>query len=66
MTFGIAFGIYILFLAVFWFFILMIVRHFREYDFPSEHSTKWIVRLFLATVIALNLFSLILFFNLFS
>jgi len=64
MTFGAWLGIYIIFLAIFWFFVLTILRHFREYNLPNDYS-KWIVRLLLAAVIMLNIFSILLFLNLF-
>lgn len=63
MTFGLALGIYIIFLAIYWFFVYSILWHLREYILPMDYS-KWVIRGFLAAVIILNVFSLVLFIRL--
>lgn len=63
MTLVASIGIYMIFLAIYWFFVYSILWHLKEYILPVDHS-KWIVRGFLFAIVILNIFSLILFLNL--
>ncbi|HEY4521833.1 MAG TPA: hypothetical protein VJH05_01695 [Candidatus Paceibacterota bacterium] len=63
MTFGLAFGIYVVFLAIYWFFVYSILWHLKEYILPMDYS-KWVVRGFVFVAIIFNIFSFILLFNL--
>jgi len=63
MSFGLALGIYVIFLAIYWFFVYSILWHLKEYILPVDHS-KWVVRGFILIAIIFNIFSFILFINL--
>lgn len=55
--------LYVIFLGVYWFFVLSVLWHAKEYTLPVDYSV-WIIRSFLGVIILLNIISLILFFNL--
>lgn len=55
--------LYVLFLAVYWFFVLSILWHVREYIVPQD-SSRWVIWVFLGVIIFLNITSLALFFSL--
>lgn len=63
MSFLAALVLYVLFLAVYWFFVLSILWHVREYIVPQDMS-RWIIWVFLGIIIFLNIVSLALFFSL--
>ncbi|OGF62318.1 hypothetical protein A3C77_02235 [Candidatus Giovannonibacteria bacterium RIFCSPHIGHO2_02_FULL_45_13] len=63
MSFILALVLYILFLAVYWFSVLSILWHVKEYATPHD-SSKWIIWTFLGAIIFLNITSLALFFSL--
>ncbi len=63
MTLGVSLGIYIIFLAIYWFFVYSILWHLKEYILPVDQS-KNVVKLFLIVVVILNFLSIIFFFKL--
>ncbi|QQG42686.1 MAG: hypothetical protein HYW15_00460 [Candidatus Giovannonibacteria bacterium] len=63
MAFVVALVLYVLFLAVYWFFVLSILWHVREYTMPQDGS-RWIIWAFLGIIVFLNTVSLALFFSL--
>jgi len=63
MSFVLALVLYVLFLAVYWFFVLSILWHVKEYSMPQD-SSKWIILAFIGVIIFLNITSLALFFSL--
>lgn len=63
MSFVTALLLYVLFLGVYWFFVLSVLWHIREYTLPVDYS-EFIVKGFLGIMIMLNAISLILFFQL--
>lgn len=63
MSFLIALILYVLFLAFYWFFVLSILWHVKEYSMPQDYS-RWIIWTFLGAIVFLNLTSLALFFSL--
>lgn len=63
MTFGLALGIYIIFLGIYWFFVYSILWHLKEYILPGD-SALWIERGFIVVAVILNTFSFVLFFQL--
>ena len=63
MSFVVALVLYVIFLAVYWFIVLSILWHVKQYSMPQD-SYKWILWIFLVTIAALNFISLALFFSL--
>ncbi len=63
MGFIAALGLYILFLAIYWFLVFSVLWHLKEYILPID-SSRWIVRGFLTIMVVLNIVSLFLFFQL--
>ena len=58
-----ALAIYSVFLAIYWFFVLSVLWHLREYILPIDYSSL-ITKGFLGIMIMLNAIALILFFQL--
>ncbi|OGF63931.1 hypothetical protein A2661_02115 [Candidatus Giovannonibacteria bacterium RIFCSPHIGHO2_01_FULL_45_24] len=63
MSFIVALVLYALFLAVYWFFVLSILWHVREYAMPQD-SSRLVIWVFLGIIVFLNTVSLALFFSL--
>lgn len=54
-----AITLYVFFLAVYWFLVLSVLWHLKEYTLPHDYS-RWIVAGFLVIMVILNLMSLFL------
>jgi len=63
MGFIVALAIYVIFIAVYWFVVLSILWHVKQYSMPQD-SYKWILWIFLVAIGILNIISLALFFSL--
>ena len=63
MSLIVALGLYVLFLAIYWFLTFSVLWHLKEYILPID-SSRWIVRGFLTIMAVLNIVSLFLFFQL--
>lgn len=63
MSFVLGLAFYLLFLVVYWFFVVSVLWHLKEYTLPVDYSA-WVVRGVLTVIILLNIISLILFFQL--
>lgn len=55
--------LYVLFLGIYWFFVLSILWHLKEYTMPIDYSSL-IIKGFLGIMVILNLISLVLLFQL--
>ena len=63
MSFVVALVLYLIFLAIYWFLVVSILWHIKEYAMPQDYS-RWIIWVFIGMIAMLNIVSLALFFSL--